>query len=407
MISFHLRRAALRTLACLAICVVATPLNAAEKKYSPGASDREIRIGQTFAYSGPVSSYATLARTEQAYFDRINSEGGVNGRKLKLISLDDAYAPPKTVEQTRKLVESDEVLLLFQSLGTPTVTAVQKYVNARKVPTLFIASGASRWGDVNASPWTMGWQPTYHIEMALFAKYIMKHHPDAKVGLVLLNNDAGKDFHEGIRSGFGDQYKKFVVGEATIEPTDPTVDSQIIALHATGANVIINTVPPKAAAQTIRKVADLGWKPVHFLSSISSSVATVLQPAGLEKSTGIISGQFLKDPSDAAWASDAGVTAYRQFIKQWNPAADPFDIFNVYGYTAAQTLVQVLRQCGDDLTRENVLRQASNLKKLELPLLLPGVRINTSATDHFPIESLQMMRFDGARWVRFGEVWGD
>lgn len=376
----------------------------AQKNYGPGVTDTEIKIGQTYPHSGPISSYATIARTQLAYFAKINAEGGVNGRKIKLISLDDAFMPPKTVEQTRKLVESDEVLMLFQSLGTPTVTAIQKYVNAHRIPTLFIASGASRWGEYKGSPWTMGWQPTYHAEMGIFARHIMKTALKAKVGVLFLNNDAGKDFLEGVKLGFGEHYKRFVVSEVAVEVTDPTIDSQIIALKGSGVDVVIDTLPPKAAAQTIRKIFDIGWRPQHLLSSISSSVSTVLQPAGLDKSVGIISLQSMKDVSDPQWNNDPGVKEYMNFMKKYYPDGDPVDIFNVYGYTSAQTMVQVFRQCGSDLTRDNVMRQAANLKNLELPLLLPGIKINTGPTDYFPIEQMQLIRFDGTRWVKMGDV---
>lgn len=395
----------LRFLVALVVSLsVTSGMALADKNYGPGVSDTEIKIGQTYPYSGPASSYATIARAQLAYFEKVNAEGGVNGRKIKLFSLDDGYQPPKTVEQTRKLVEDEEVLLLFQSLGTPTVTAIQKYVNARRVPTLFIAAGASRWGDYKGSPWTMGWQPTYHAEMGIFANYIMKNLPNAKVAVLFLNNDAGKDFLEGLQLGFGDRYKKFVVSEIAVEVTDPTIDSQIIAMKGSGADVLINTVPTKAAAQTIRKVFNMGWKPIHFLSSISTSVASVLQPAGLEKSVGILSLAYTKDASDPQWKNDPATLEYLRFMKSYYPQGDPADTMNVYGYSTAQTMIQVLRQCGDDLTRNNVMRQAANLKDLELPMLLPGIRINTSPTDFYPIEQMQLMRFDGKEWVRFGEI---
>ncbi len=387
----------------IALIVCTAPV-AAERKYGPGVTDSEIKIGQTYPYSGPISAYATIARTQLAYFAKLNAEGGVNGRKINLISLDDAFTPPKTVEQTRKLIEGEEVLMLFQSLGTPTVTAIQKYVNAKKVPTIFIASGATRWGDYKGSPWTMGWQPTYHLEMGLFAKHIMRTLPNAKVGVLYLNNDAGKDFLEGVRSGFGDQSKKLIVSEIAVEVTDPTVDSQIIAMKSSGADVVLNTLSPKAAAQTIRKIHDMGWRPLHLISSISSSVSSVLQPAGLDKSVGVISLQYMKDVSDPQWTNDPAVLEYRNFMRKYYPEGDPGDYFNLYGYSTAQTMVQVFRQCRDDLTRENVMRQAANLKNLELPLLLPGIKINTSPMDFYPIKQMQMIRFDGNRWVRFGDV---
>jgi branched-chain amino acid transport system substrate-binding protein len=378
----------------------------AQKKYGPGVTDTEIKIGQTFPYSGPVSSYATIAKTQLAYFEKINSEGGVNGRKIKLLSLDDGYQPPKTVEQTRKLVESDEVLLLFQSLGTPTVMAIQKYVNAKHIPTLFIAAGASRWADYKNSPWTMGWQPTYPNEMKLFARYIMKNLPRAKVAVLFLNNDAGKDFLEGLQAGFGDQYKKFVVFETAVEVTDPTVDSQVISMRDSGADVVINTVPPKAAAQAIRKIYDMGWHPTQMLSTISGSVAMTLKPAGLEKSVGVLSLAYIKDPSDPQWKDDPATLEYRNFMKKYYPEGDPVDTFNVYGYTTAQTMVQVFKQCGNDLTRENVMKQAANIKDLELPMLLPGIKINTGPADYELIQQMQLVRFDGTRWVLSGGLLG-
>jgi branched-chain amino acid transport system substrate-binding protein len=392
-------------LLCLLLVSLCPPL-LAEKRYGPGVTDTEIRIGQTYPYSGPLSSYSTIARTHLAYFAKINDEGGINGRKVRLISVDDAYTPSKTVEQTRKLVESDEVLLLFQSLGTPTVNAIQKYVNAKRVPTIFIASGAAKWGDYQTSPWTIGWQPTFHLEMDSFAKYVMKQLPHAKVGVLYLNNDTGKGFLDGVRLGFGGEHRKFVVSEIAVEATDPTVDSQVVTLKASGADVVFNTLPPKAAAQAIRKIYDIGWKPLHFLTSVSNSIASVLQPAGVEKSIGIFSLQYAKDPTDPQWTSDPAMIAYRGFIKKYYPEGDPNDPFNVYGYNTAQTLVHVLMQCGDDLTRENVIRQATHLQKLELPLLLPGITVNTSPADYFPIKKVQMMKFDGTRWSRFGPLLG-
>jgi len=388
-----------------AVLLLGCAVALADKQYGPGVTDTEIKIGQTFPYSGPASGYSTIARTQLAYFEKINAEGGVNGRRVKLISLDDGYQPPKTVEQTRRLVEEDEVLLLFSSLGTPTVGAIQKYVNVRKIPTLFLASGATRWGD-KSSPWTMGFIPTYHSEMRVFASYIQKNFPNAKVGVLFLNNDAGKDYLEGVQQGFGDLYKKFVVSEVAVEVTEPTVDSQIIAMKASGADVLLDTVPTKAAAQTIRKVFDMGWRPPHLLSNISASVATVLQPAGLEKSIGLLSTAFQKDPSDPRWKEDPATLEYLRFMRKYFPEGDPSDALNVGGYNTAQTMIQVLKQCGDDLTRENVMRQATNLKNLELPMLLPGIKINTSPTDRYPLKQLQMMRFDGVRWIGFGEIIG-
>lgn len=386
----------------LSCAVVATAL--AEKKYDPGASDTEIKVGQTMPYSGPGSTYGAIGKAEVAYFRMINDQGGINGRKVTLMSLDDGYSPPRTVEQIRKLVEQEEVLLVFQNLGTAHNTAIQKYMNAKKVPQLFVASGASKWGDPTNFRWTMGWQAPYQHESHIYAKYLLKNKPDAKIAILYQNDDYGKDYLKGFKEGLGDWAAKMIVAEVTYEATDPTVDSQIVSLQASGADVLFDISIPKFAAQAIRKAYDIGWRPTHIINNVSSSVATVLQTAGLEKSVGVISSQYLKDPTDPAWKDDKAIKDYLAFMKRYNPDGNPDDIFNVYGYAAAQTLAQVLRQCGDDLTRENVMRQAANLKDLEVAGLLPGIRINTSPTDFYPIEQVQLMRFDGTRWVRFGEV---
>ena len=376
----------------------------AQKSYGPGVSDTEIKIGQSYPYSGPLSAYAAIARTQAAYFKKINAEGGISGRKIAFISLDDGYSPPKTVENFRRLVEQDEVLALFNVLGTPTNTAILKYVHQKRVPNLFVATGASKFGDPQNNPWTIGWQPTYHIEMGVFARYIIKNLPKAKVAVLYQNDDAGRDFLAGVHDGFGDLQSKMIAAEISYEVTDPTVDSQVLSLQASGADVFMITTPPKATAQAIRKAAAIGWKPQIFISQISSSVDLVLKPAGLENAIGVLSTGYAKDPSDPNWKDDRGVQDYLAFMNKYNPDANPVDLFNVFGYSTAQTMVEILKRCGDNLTRENLMRQATNVKDLELPMLVPGIRITTSPTDYFPIEQEQMMRFDGAKWVRIGEV---
>ena len=390
----------------LTALVLAATSALADKKYGPGVTDTEIKIGQTMPYSGPASSYGTIGRSQLAYFKMINDQGGINGRKINLISVDDAYSPPKTVEQTRRLVEQDEVLFTFQSLGTPTNTATQKYMNAKKVPQLFIATGATKWGDPKTFPWSMGWQPNYQTEGQLYAQYLQRHKPDARIAVLYQNDDYGKDYVKGLHDGLGSQSGRFIVQEISYEVTDPTVDSQIVSLKASGADVLLIFAIPKFAAQAIRKTYDMGWKPMIFINNVSASVAAVLQPAGLDKSVGLITALYLKDPTDPQWESDAAMKEWFVWMKKYYPDGDLKELFNVYGHAAAQTLVQVLRQCGDDLTRENVMRQAANLKNIEIRLLLPGMRINTSPTDFYPIEQVQLARFDGTRWVLFGEVLG-
>ena len=372
----------------------------AQNKYDPGASDTEVKLGQTMPYSGALSAFGTIGKAEAAYFKKINAEGGINGRKITLLSLDDGFNPAKTVEQTRRLVEQEEVLLLFNSLGTAPNTAIHKYVNAKKIPHLFLATGATKWGDPQNFPWTMGWQLPYQVEAQLYAKYILQHQPDAKIGVLFLNDDFGKDYLKGLKDGLGDKAAKMIVAEVSYEATDPTVDSQIVTLKGSGADTFVNLGSPKTAAQAIRKVYDIGWRPLHLITKVSTSVASVLTPAGLEKSVGIVSLESQKDPTDPQWRNDPGVKEWLAWMKTYYPDGDPADIYNVFGYNHAQTLVQVLRQCGDDLTRENVMRQAANLKNLELPMLLPGIRVNTSPSDYFPIKQAQMMRFDGKEWIR-------
>jgi branched-chain amino acid transport system substrate-binding protein len=379
----------------------------AQKRYDPGASDFEIKIGQTMPYSGPASAYGTIGKVEAAYFHLINDEGGINGRKINFLSMDDGYSPPKTVEMTRKLVEQDEVLLMFQSLGTGPNTAVQKYLNAKKVPQLFVATGASKWNDPKDFPWTMGWQPNYQTEGSIYARHILLTKPNAKIAVLMQNDDYGKDYLKGFKDGLGAKAATMIVAEATYEVSDPTIDSQIVTLKGSGADVLFNIATPKFAAMAIRKVYDIGWKPVHYLNNVSASVGSVLTPAGLDKSVGLISTQYLKDPTDSQWDSDPAIKEWKSFMKRYYPDGNLADASNLYGYAAAQTMVQVLKQCGDNLTHENVMKQASNLKNLRLTVALPSVLINTSATDFAPIESEQLIRFDGKQWQRFGDVFGN
>jgi len=389
--------------AAVALALAATPA-AAQKKYDPGASDTEIKIGQTMPYSGPASAYGTIGKAEAAYFKMINEQGGINGRKINFISLDDAYSPPKTVEMVRRLVEQDEVLLVFQTLGTPSNTAIQKYMQAKKVPQLFVATGATKWNDPAGNPWTMGWQPNYQTETTIYAKHILKEKPNAKIAVLYQNDDYGKDYLKGLKDGLGDKAKSMIVAEVSYEVSEPTVDSQIVQLHGSGADVFVNITTPKFAAQAIRKAFDIGWKPVHYLNNVSVGVGSVLTPAGLDKSVGLISTAYLKDPVDTQWATDKAIVDWTAFMKKYYPDGSLIDNTNVYGYTVAQTLVQVLKQCGDNLTRENVMKQAASLKDFAPDTMLPGIKMNTGPKDFAPIESVQLMRFDGKTWVRFGPV---
>jgi branched-chain amino acid transport system substrate-binding protein len=376
----------------------------AQKKYDAGASDAEIKIGNINPYSGPASAYGMIGKTIAAYFKKVNAEGGINGRKINFISYDDAYSPPKAVEQARKLVESDEVLLIFQSLGTPSNTAIQKYMNAKKVPQLFVATGATKWGDPKHFPWTMGWQPSYQAEGQIYAKYLLKEKPNAKIGILYQNDDYGKDYVKGMKDGLGAKAASMIVSEQPYETSDPTVDSQIVNLKASGADVFFNVTTPKFAAQAIKKSAEIGWKPLHLLNNVSQSIGGVLKPAGLENSKGILSTYYLKDANDPAVKNDAGYKDWLAFMDKYFPEGDKSSSFTVYGYTVAQTLAQVLKQCGDNLTRENVMKQAASLKDLEFGMLLPGIKINTSATDFYPIQQMQMQRFTGERWELIGPV---
>ena len=378
----------------------------AQKKYDPGASDTEIKIGNIMPYSGPASAYGTIGKAEAGYFKKINDEGGINGRKINFVSVDDGYSPPKAVEMARRLVEQDQVLLVFQSLGTPSNSAIHKYMNAKKVPQLFVATGASKWNDAKNFPWTMGWQPNYQTEAAIYAKHILQTKPDAKIAVLYQNDDYGKDLLKGFEDELGDKAKKMIVAKVSYETSDPTVDSQIVQLQGSGANVFLNVTTPKFAAMAIRKAYDIGWKPVHYVNNVGASIGAVLVPAGLEKSIGLISTAYLKDPLDSAWKDDKGMKDWYAFMAKYYPDGDLKDGGNVFGYAAAQTLVQVLKQCGDNLTRENVMKQAASLKDFQLAILLPGIKINTSPTDFAPIQAEQLIRFDGKQWVRFGEVIG-
>jgi branched-chain amino acid transport system substrate-binding protein len=375
----------------------------AQKKYDPGATDTEIKIGNIMPYSGPASAYATIGKTEKAYFDKVNSEGGINGRKINFISYDDSYSPPKAVEQARKLVESDEVLLVFNPLGTPTNSAIHKYMNAKKVPQLFVSTGAAKWNDPKNFPWTMGWQPSYQVEGRIYAKYILENYPGKKIGVLYQNDDFGKDYVIGLREGLGDQADKMIAVEASYETTSPTVDSQVVQIKGANVDIFMNITTPKFAAQAIKKIGELDWHPVHFLTNVSVSIGSVMKPAGYENDQGILTTAYLKDPKDPDWKNDPSMNEWRAFMSKWYPEGDQDDINTVFAYGVAKGLEQVLRQCGDDLTRENVMKQAANLD-LEIGIYLPGTKIKTSPTDFAPIEQLQMERFKGETWERFGPL---
>src|SRR5258708_634023 len=390
--------------ALLAVIALAASPAEAEKKYDSGATDAEIKIGNTMPYSGPASAYGAIGKAISGYFDMLNAEGGVNGRKIKFITLDEGYSPPKAVEQARRPAEQDQVLLVFQSLGTPSNTAIQRYLNEKKVPQLFVASGATKWNDPKNFPWTMGWQPSYQTEARIYAKYILKNVKDAKIAVLYQNDDYGKDYLQGLRDGLGAQASKLIVAEKSYETSDPTIDSQIIALRESGANVFLNVATPKFASMAIRKVHDIGWKPLQILNNVSTSVSSVLKPAGFEKATGIVSTYYLMDPTDPQWHETKPYKDYFAWWQKYDSGADVGNAFNVYGYTVAQTLVQVLKQCGDDLTRENVMRQAASLKGLVLPMLLPGIKISTSPTDFQPIKQMQLIKFNGKSSELFGPV---
>jgi len=376
----------------------------AQKKYDTGATDTEIKIGNIMPYSGPASAYGALGKTEAAYFKKINAEGGINGRKINFISYDDAYSPPKAVEQARKLVESDEVLFVFNSLGTPSNSAIQKYMNSKKVPQLFVATGATKWNDPRNFPWTMGWQPSYQSETQIYAKYLLKNKPDAKIAVLYQNDDYGKDYLKGLKDGLGAKAASMIVAEESFETTEPTIDSHVVKLKSSGADVFVDIATPKFAAQAIKKVGEIEWKPLHFLNNVSSSVGAVLKPAGYENAQGIISADYRKDTTDKQWDDDPGMKEYLAFMTRDFPEGDKLDNGTVTAYGVTQTLVQVLKQCGDNLTRENIMKQAASLKDFRTEILLPGIKINTGPDDFAPISQLQLMRFKGERWEMFGDI---
>ena len=375
----------------------------AQKKYDPGATDTEIKIGNFVPYSGPASAYGIVGQIEGAYFKMLNDKGGINGRKINWISYDDAYSPPKAVEQTRKLVENDEVLFLYQTLGTPSNTAVMKYLNAKKVPQLMVSSGGTKFGDHKANPWTMPFNAPYQAEGRIYAAWILKNYPNAKIAVLSPNDDYGKDIYKGIRDGLGAK-TSMIVSEATYETADPTVDSQMLKLKASGADMFLNLTTPKFAAMAMRKMGDMGWKPVHILNNVSASVAAVIKPAGYENAQGAITATYVKDPTDPQWKDDPGIKEWSDFLAKYVPDADKSNGLILYAYAAAQTMEQIVKQAGDNLTRENIMKQAESLKGVKIGGLMPGIVLNTGPDDHFPIEQMQLMRFKGEMWEMFGGV---
>jgi branched-chain amino acid transport system substrate-binding protein len=371
---------------------------------TPGVTATEIKIGNINPYSGPASAYGTIGKVIGAYFKKVNDEGGINGRKITYITYDDGYSPPKAVEMARRLVEQDQVLLIFQPLGTPSNSAIQKYMNSKKAPQLFVSTGATKFGDHKNFPWTMGFNPSYQTEAKIYAQYIQKNIPDAKVGILYQNDDFGKDYLTGLKAGLGDAARKMIVLEQTYEVTDPVVDSQIVNLKNSGANVFLNVTTPKAAVQAIKKSHDIGWKPTHIITTVSTSVATVLKPAGFDASRGLVTALYMKDPTDPQWKNDAAMKEWFEFMKKHYPEGNVDDGSNIYGVLAAQLMVQVLKQCGNDLSRDNVMKQAANVKDLSLGLFLPGIKISTGPADFYPIEQLRLAKFDGERWALFGDV---
>ena len=390
--------------AALAIFAASAVLAAEPNKYDTGVTDTEIKIGNIMPYSGPASAYGVIGKTEQAYFNKINAEGGINGRKINFISYDDGYSPPKTVEQARKLVESDEVLLIFNSLGTPPNTAIQKYMNSKKVPQLFVATGATKWNDPKDFPWTMGWQPSYQSESQIYAKYILKNHPSAKIAILYQNDDYGKDYVKGLKDGLGSKAASMIIAEEAYEVSSPTIDSSIVKLKSLGADVFFDVTTPKFAAQAIKKMAEIEWKPLHFLNNVSVSIGSVMKPAGFENGQGIISSIYLKDPTDPQFKDDPAMKAWNAFLDKYYPDANRADVNVMYAYIVSQGLVHVLKNCGNDLTRENIMKQAASMRDFEPLGLLPGVKVNTSPTDFAPLSQLQLMRFKGESWELFRDV---
>jgi branched-chain amino acid transport system substrate-binding protein len=381
------------------------PAVSAQKRYDSGATDREIKIGGISPYSGPASSYGTIGKCIKAYFDKVNAEGGINGRRINWISYDDGYNPARTVEMARKLVEQDEVLFIFNVLGTPTNSSIHRYMNQKKVPQLFNATGATKWGEPKDFPWTMGWQPSYQSEAKIYAAHILETKPNAKIGIIYQNDDYGRDYLKGFEDGLGEKGRALIVKKLSYEVTDPTIDSQMVELKSSGADTFFNITIPKFAAQAIKKAAEIGWKPQHYLNGVSVSVASVIVPAGVENARDIISAYYLKDPTDPQWEKDKAYLDWLEFMKKFYTGGDLKDANNVYGYTVSQTVVEVLRKCGDNLTRENVMRQAASLD-MTLPMLLPGINIKTAPNDFFPIERQQLVRWDGRKWASFGKVYG-
>jgi branched-chain amino acid transport system substrate-binding protein len=375
----------------------------AQKKYDTGVTDTEIKIGNIMPYSGPASAYGVIGKTEAAYFNKINAEGGVNGRKINFISYDDAYSPPKAVEQARKLVESDGVLLIFNSLGTPSNSAIEKYMNAKRVPQLFVATGASKWNDPKDFPWTMGWQPSYQVEAHIYASYLLKEKPNGKIAVLFQNDDFGKDYVKGLKDGLGPK-ASMIVAEESYETSEPSIDDHIVKLKAAGADVFVSVTTPKFAAQAIKRASEIDWHPLQIVVNVSASVGAVMQPAGFENSQGILSANYAKDAADPQWNDDPGMKKFVDFLAQYYPDGNKLDQATIFGYGAAQTLVEVLKQCGEDLTRDNIMKQAAKLKDFQPDTLLPGIKINTSATDYAPIKQLQMMRFKGEKWDLFGDI---
>ena len=389
--------------ATLALFLVAAPASA-QKKYDEGVTDTEIKIGNTNPYSGNLSAYGTIGKAIDAYFKMVNEQGGINGRKINFISYDDGYAPPKTVEMVRKLVEEDKVLFVFQTLGTPPNTAIQKYLNQKQVPQLFVATGASKWGHYKENPWTMGFQPDYVTESIIYAKHILANIKDPKIAVLMQNDDYGKDYFNGFKQGLGNDADKLIVQVATYEPTDPTIDSQMIQLKNSGANVFFNITTPKFAAQAIKKAAEIGWKPAHYLNNVSASVGTVMKPAGFENGQGIITAQYLKDPTDPQYAKDKDFLEWKAFMQKYYPTGDLNDASNAYGYAVSNLVEIVLKQCGDDLTRANIMKQAANLKDIQLPMIIEGIKVNTSPSDYYPLQAVRLARFKDQTWELFGNI---